>query len=121
MNDEGARGVGGIGPVVFSLGVIVVRGSWAAGAGKGGERGWGLSQVVGGGVEDAIVIDGGDVGPGGRFGLGQEKARSQEKRCGLGAEDAAVGCHGGLSFRRKSITMGGKTPQPRVGSMLGGW
>jgi hypothetical protein len=35
-------------------------------------------------------------------------AWSQEKRCGLRAEDAAGGCHGGLSFRRKSITMGGE-------------
>jgi hypothetical protein len=29
----------------------------------------------------------------------------------LRAEDATGGCHGGLSFRRKSITMGGETPQ----------
>jgi hypothetical protein len=29
----------------------------------------------------------------------------------LRAEDAAGGCHGGLSFRRKSITMGCETPQ----------
>ena len=88
-------------------------GTWAAGAEKSGEWGWGLSQVTRGGLENAIAVDGGDIGPGGRFGLRQEEAGSQEKRCGLGAEDAAGGCHGGLSFRRKSITMGCGTAQRR--------
>ncbi len=111
VNDEGAGGVRGIGPVVFGLGVVVVWGTWAAGAGKGGEWDWGLSQVTRGGPENAIVVDSGDVGPGCRLGLGPEKARSQEKRSGLRTEDAAGGCHSGLSFRRKSITMGCKTPQ----------
>jgi hypothetical protein len=36
-----------------------------------------------GGFENAVVVDGGDVGAGGGFGLRQEKARSQEKRSGL--------------------------------------
>jgi hypothetical protein len=31
----------------------------------------------------------------------------------LRTEDATCGCHGGLSLRRKSITMGCKTPQLR--------
>jgi hypothetical protein len=101
MNDIGTGGIGGVGPVFFSLGVIVVRGTWAAGAGKGSEWGWRLSQISRGSFEDAVVIDNSDVGTGGRFGLGQEKARRQEKSGGLGAEDAASGCHGRLSFRRK--------------------
>jgi hypothetical protein len=46
--------------------------------------------------EDAVVVDGGDIGTGGRFGLGQEKSRSEEKCCGVGAEDAACGCHSDL-------------------------
>ncbi len=91
VNDEGAGGVGGIGPVVFGFGVVVVRGAGTAGAGKGCERGWRLSQVTAGGLEDAVVVDGGDVGAGRRFGLGQEKARGQEKRGGLRAEDTAGG------------------------------
>jgi hypothetical protein len=73
-----------------------------------------------GSLEDAVVVDGSDVGPGGRFVLRQEKTRSQEKRCGLRAEEAAGGCHSGLSFRPKSITMGCGTARLR-GSMLGGW
>lgn len=105
MNYEGAGWVSGIGKVIFGFGVKVVRGTWAAGTGKSSEWGWGLSQVTRGGLEDAVVVDGGDVGAGGGFGLGQEEAGSEEKRGGLRAEDAAAGCHGGLGFRRKSTTM----------------
>jgi hypothetical protein len=43
--------------------------------------------------------------------LGQKEAGSEEKRSGLRTEDAAGSCHGGLSFPRKSITMGGETPE----------
>jgi hypothetical protein len=96
VNDEGAAWVGGIGPVIFSLGVIVVRGPWAAGAGKGSEWSGGLSQVTRGGLENAVVIDGGDVGAGSRFGLGQQEAGNEEKCGGLRAEDATGSCHGGL-------------------------
>jgi hypothetical protein len=106
VNDEGAGGVGGVGPIIFSFGVVVMRGAGTARTGEGGERGWGLSQVTRCGLEDAIVVDGCDVRAGGRFGLGQEKAWRQKKCCGLRAERAAGGCHGGLGFRRKSITTG---------------
>ena len=83
VDDVGAGRVGGVGPVVFGLGVIVVRGAGAAGAWKGGEWGGGLSQITCGCLYDAVVVDRGDVGPGGRFGLGPEKVRSQKKRGGL--------------------------------------
>jgi len=91
-----------------------VGGTWAAGAGKGSERGGRLSQITRRGLEDAVVIDNSDVGTGGRLGLRQEKARRQEKSGGLGTEDATSGCHVGLSVRRKSITMGDKMPQQRM-------
>jgi len=96
VNDEGAGWVSGIGKIIFGFGVKIVWGTWAAGIGKGGERSGGLSQVTRGGLEDAVVVDRGDVGPGGGFVLVQEKAGSEEKRSGLRAEDAAAGCHGGL-------------------------
>ena len=96
MNDEGAGGVRGVGPVVFGFGVIVVRGPGTAGAGVGGEGVGRLLEVGVGLRENAIVVDGGDVGPGGRFGLGQEKAGSEKKCGGLGTEDAACGSHGGV-------------------------
>ena len=83
VNDEGAGGVGGVGPVVFGFGVIVVRGPGTAGASVGGDEIGRLLEIGVGLREDAIVVDGSDVGPGGRFGLGQEKTRSQEKRSGL--------------------------------------
>ena len=89
-------------------------GTWAAGAGKGSEWRWRLTQITRRRLEDAVVIDNSDVGTGGRLGLGQEKARRQEKSGGLGAEDAASGCHRGLSLRRKSITMSDKMPQLRM-------
>lgn len=77
MNDVGAGGVRGIRPVVFGFGVVVVRRPGTTGAGKSGERGWGLSQIARCGLEDSVVVDGSDIGAGRGFGLGQEKARSQ--------------------------------------------
>lgn len=42
------------------------------------------------------MVDGSDVGARCWCGLGEEQARGEEKRCGLCAEDAAAGCHGGF-------------------------
>ena len=121
---RGTKGpVGGwVGPVVFGFGVEVVRRAGAARAGECGERGRGLREIACGGGEDAVVVDGGDVGVevvvAGRMvpelilclGLGQEmrpvwECRNRGLRSvrRLGAEDATSGCHG-EAFRRKSIT-----------------
>ena len=54
-----------------------------------------------GGVEDAVVVDGGYVGVGCR--LGQEVARSQKYSCGLCAEASAIDVH-------VSQTLGGRIP-----------
>jgi len=90
-----------------------VRGAWAAFRGERGEWNRGLGEIASGSLEDAVVIDGGDVRAGSGLGLRQEEAGNEEERSGLRAEDAAGGCHGGLSFRRKSITMGCGTPRLR--------
>ena len=71
-----------------------MRGARASGAGKGSEWSWGLREVMCGGLEDTVVVDGGDIGVGGRFGLRQKESRSEEECGGLRAEDTAGGCHG---------------------------
>src|SRR5258708_10258761 len=84
-----------VGPVVCGLGVEVVRGGWAELRGERGEWNRGQGEIASGGLEDAVVIDGGDVGAGacfgwGRWSLGQD-ARGDEKSSGLRAEVSA-GC-----------------------------
>jgi len=92
--DERASRVGWIGPIVFDLGVEVVRRAWAARAGKSCEWSRGLSEEMCGRFEDTIMIDGGDVGARAGFDLRQEEARGEENGGGLRTEDAAGGCHG---------------------------
>lgn len=110
--DVGAGGVRGIGPVVFGLGVEVVRRAWTARAGKTGERGRGLREILRGAFEDAVVIDGCDVGVRGGLGLRLQKRRREEERSGLRAEGAAGSCH----RERKSITMAERVFASRVPS-----
>ena len=68
-NDEGASRVGGVGPVVFGLGIEIVWGARRAGARKSGKWGRRLSKVMHCGLKYAVMVDGGDVGSGGWFGL----------------------------------------------------
>jgi hypothetical protein len=46
------------------------------------------------GLEDTVVVDGGDVRARSGFGLGLEKTWREEERSGLRTEDAAGSCHG---------------------------
>lgn len=92
--EVGTGGCGGIGPVVCSFGVEVVRRAGAVRCGDGGEWRWRLGEGLIGCVEDAVVVDGGYVGVGGGLRLRQQDARCEQQRGGLGAEDAASGGHG---------------------------
>src|SRR5216683_2344063 len=93
--DVGGLRCGWVGPVVFGLGEEVVRAAWAAFRGERSEWSRGLGEIASGSLENAVVIDGGDVGAGacfgwGRWSLGQD-ARGDEKSSGLRAEVSA-GC-----------------------------
>ncbi len=78
------------------FGVVVVRGTGRAGAGEGGDGGGDEGEVASGLGEDAVVIDGGDIGVGaseggGWSGLAEEGAWGEEQGGGGGAEGAAGG------------------------------
>ena len=62
VNDVRAGRVRRVGPVVVGLGVIVVRATGAPRAGKCNEWSWRLRYVVLGGLEDTVMVDGGNVG-----------------------------------------------------------
>ncbi len=92
----GAGGLGvGVGGGGGGLGVEVVGGAGCVGDGEGGEGCWGLGEGGVGCGEDAVVVDGGDVGVGGGGGggLGEEVGR-EEGGGGLGEEGAAGEGHG---------------------------
>jgi hypothetical protein len=75
--DIGAGGVRWVWPIVFSFGVVVVRSTRAARAGK---CGYGIRLLLEVGIglrENAVVIDGSNVGSRTRLALGQKGARSQ--------------------------------------------
>ena len=76
---------GRVGPVVFGLGVEVVRSSWAALCGKCGEWGCWLREVACCRGDDAVVIDGCYVGTRGGFGgwlWGLSRESAGEEECG---------------------------------------
>lgn len=98
----GRRGDGG-GWRVFEVGDEVIWGAGGVGGGVGGEGVGCETEVVLGGGEDTVVVDGGDVRAGGRAGgmeilcaedLGVEEARGR-KGGGGGAELAARKGHDG--------------------------
>ena len=101
LQDPGCGGVGGVGEVIFGFGVEVVGSAGAARSGKGREGDGRLGEIAVCLGEDAVVVDGGDVGTGGGLGLGLrlglrlgvEEARSEEEGGGLGAEDATGESH----------------------------
>lgn len=81
--NEGASEVRRIRPVVFGFGVEVMWSAGTSGAEVAGD-GIGRFHEVGVGLrEDAVVVDGGDVRAGARFGLRQKKSRSEENCSGL--------------------------------------
>ena len=92
-DDVGGGGCSRVGPVVFGLGVEVVRRARGVGRRDGGKWGWGLGEGVSRGLKDAVVVDGCDVGASGGFGLTEAEMRRQQESGGLSAEDAASGCH----------------------------
>src|SRR4051794_6737545 len=62
VDNIGASGVGGVGPVVAGFGVVVV---WSAGTARAGQRCEGIELLLEVGVslsEDAVVINGSNVG-----------------------------------------------------------
>lgn len=85
-----------------------MRSARAPRAGQSRDWSWGLRQVMGSRLEDAVMIDRGDVGARGGLGLRQKKPWSEENCGGLRAEDSTGSCHDGRDFCGKSITMGEK-------------
>jgi hypothetical protein len=104
-DEVGAGWCGGVRPVVFGLGVVIVGRARAVGRWDRRERGRRLSEGAVGGSEDAVVVDDGNVRVGRGFGLGEEESRSQQERSDLGAEDAASSGHRNEACGRKSNTM----------------
>jgi len=71
-DEVGSGGCGGVGPVVFGFGVEVVGSAGGAGRGERSEWGRRLSEGAVGGLENAVVVDGGNVGTDRGSGLGKE-------------------------------------------------